>query len=34
MQTYAMQAGKIIDLERVRVAYNAKWLAALRFEWT
>jgi tyrosyl-tRNA synthetase len=29
MRTYAEQAGKILDLERVRVRYNSEWLAKL-----
>jgi tyrosyl-tRNA synthetase len=32
MRTYAEQAGKVLDLERVHLRYNAEWLAPLRFE--
>ena len=32
MRTYAEQAGKVLDLERVSLRYNAEWLAPLRFE--
>jgi tyrosyl-tRNA synthetase len=32
MRTYAEQAGKVLDLERVQLRYNAEWLAPLRFE--
>jgi len=31
-QTYLAQAGKIIDTNKVRVAYNADWLATLKFD--
>jgi tyrosyl-tRNA synthetase len=31
MQTYTEQAGKILDLERVRVRYNSEWLAKLDY---
>lgn len=31
MQTYREQAGKVLDLERVRIRYNSEWLAALNF---
>ncbi|MFN2448981.1 MAG: tyrosine--tRNA ligase [Candidatus Baltobacteraceae bacterium] len=29
MRTYAEQAGKILDMERIRLAYNSQWLAPL-----
>jgi tyrosyl-tRNA synthetase len=29
MRTYADQAGKIVDMERVRLAYNSEWLSPL-----
>lgn len=29
MKTYAEQAGKILDIERIRLAYNSEWLAPL-----
>lgn len=29
MQTYAAQAGKVLDMERVTLAYNSTWLAPL-----
>ena len=29
MTTYAQQAGKILDMQRVRVRYNSEWLAKL-----
>lgn len=32
MRTYADQAGKVADLERVHLRYNSEWLAPLRFE--
>jgi tyrosyl-tRNA synthetase len=31
MQTYAAQAGKVLDMERVRLAYNSTWLGPLSF---
>ncbi|MGH7728036.1 MAG: tyrosine--tRNA ligase [Vulcanimicrobiaceae bacterium] len=31
MRTYREQAGKVLDLERVEIAYNSQWLAPLRF---
>ncbi len=31
MQTYREQAGKVLDLERVRIRYNSEWLAPLNF---
>ena len=31
MQTYRDQAGKVLDLERVKVRYNSEWLAKLNF---
>jgi tyrosyl-tRNA synthetase len=31
MQTYALQAGKVLDLERVTLRYNSEWLGALSF---
>ncbi|HEY0615245.1 MAG TPA: tyrosine--tRNA ligase, partial [Candidatus Elarobacter sp.] len=31
MQTYAAQAGKVLDLERVRIVYNSEWLSKLTF---
>lgn len=31
MQTYREQAGKVLDLERVRIRYNSEWLATLNF---
>ena len=31
MQTYREQAGKVLDLERVKIRYNSEWLAALNF---
>ena len=30
MRTYAEQAGKVLDLERLRLAYNSEWLSPLR----
>ncbi len=32
MRTYAEQAGKVLDLERVSLRYNGEWLAPLSFE--
>lgn len=29
MRTYAQQAGKILDMEKIRLAYNSEWLSAL-----
>lgn len=29
MRTYAEQAGKILDMERIRLAYNSEWLSPL-----
>ena len=31
MQTYRDQAGKVLDLERIKVRYNSQWLAKLTF---
>jgi tyrosyl-tRNA synthetase len=31
MQTYAAQAGKVLDLERVTLRYNSEWLGGLSF---
>jgi tyrosyl-tRNA synthetase len=31
MLTYREQAGKVLDLERVKIRYNSEWLAALNF---
>jgi len=31
MQTYADQAGKVLDLERVTLRYNSEWLSAISF---
>jgi tyrosyl-tRNA synthetase len=31
METYAKQAGKVLDLERVRIRYNSEWLGPLGF---
>jgi tyrosyl-tRNA synthetase len=31
MQTYAAQAGKVLDLERISLRYNSEWLAVLSF---
>ena len=31
MQTYREQAGKVLDLERVRIRYNSEWLGPLNF---
>ncbi|HUN30127.1 MAG TPA: tyrosine--tRNA ligase, partial [Alphaproteobacteria bacterium] len=31
MQTYRDQAGKVLDLERVKIRYNSEWLAKLNF---
>ena len=31
MQTYREQAGKVLDLERVKIRYNSEWLAKLNF---
>jgi tyrosyl-tRNA synthetase len=31
MQTYAAQAGKVLDMERVTLRYNSEWLGALDF---
>jgi len=31
MHTYAQQAGKVLDLERVTLRYNSEWLGALSF---
>ncbi len=32
MQTYAEQAGKVLDLERVTLRYNSEWLGALKLD--
>ena len=32
MKTYAEQAGKVVDLDRVNLRYNREWLASLTFE--
>ena len=31
MTTYREQAGKVLDLERVRIRYNSEWLGAMNF---
>ena len=31
MKTYRDQAGKVLDLERVKIRYNSEWLAKLNF---
>jgi tyrosyl-tRNA synthetase len=31
MRTYAAQAGKVLDMDRVRVVYNSEWLSKLAF---
>jgi tyrosyl-tRNA synthetase len=31
MQTYREQAGKVLDLDRVKIRYNSEWLAKLDF---
>jgi tyrosyl-tRNA synthetase len=31
MQTYRDQAGKVLDLERIKIRYNSEWLAKLDF---
>lgn len=31
MQTYREQAGKVLDLERVKIRYNSEWLGKLNF---
>ena len=31
MQTYAAQAGKVLDMERITLRYNSEWLGALAF---
>lgn len=31
MQTYAAQAGKVLDMERVSLRYNSEWLGGLSF---
>jgi tyrosyl-tRNA synthetase len=31
MRTYAAQAGKVLDLERVKIRYNSEWLGKLNF---
>jgi tyrosyl-tRNA synthetase len=31
MQTYAQQAGKVLDMSRVRLVYNSEWLSKLTF---
>jgi tyrosyl-tRNA synthetase len=31
MQTYAAQAGKVLDMSRVRLVYNGEWLSKLTF---
>jgi tyrosyl-tRNA synthetase len=31
MQTYARQAGKVVDMERLTLRYNSEWLGALSF---
>jgi tyrosyl-tRNA synthetase len=31
MQTYATQAGKVLDLERVSLRYNSEWLSTISF---
>ena len=32
MKTYAEQAGKVIDLERITLRYNSEWLAPLKLD--
>jgi tyrosyl-tRNA synthetase len=32
MQTYAAQAGKVLDMERVTLRYNSEWLGALKLD--
>ena len=32
MQTYAVQAGSVLDLERVTLRYNSEWLGGLSFD--
>ncbi|MDP9024142.1 MAG: tyrosine--tRNA ligase, partial [Candidatus Eremiobacteraeota bacterium] len=29
MQTYREQAGKVLDLERIKIRYNSEWLGSL-----
>jgi tyrosyl-tRNA synthetase len=31
MQTYAKQAGKVLDMERITLRYNSEWLSTLSF---
>jgi tyrosyl-tRNA synthetase len=31
METYREQAGKVLDLERVKIRYNSEWLGAMSF---
>jgi len=31
MQTYARQAGKVVDMERLTLRYNSEWLGAIAF---
>jgi tyrosyl-tRNA synthetase len=31
MQTYARQAGKVVDMERLTLRYNSEWLSAISF---
>jgi tyrosyl-tRNA synthetase len=31
MQTYAKQAGKVLDMDRITLRYNSEWLGALSF---
>jgi tyrosyl-tRNA synthetase len=31
MQTYARQAGKVVDMERLTLRYNSEWLGAISF---
>lgn len=31
MQTYREQAGKVLDLDRIKIRYNSEWLAPLSF---
>ena len=31
MQTYAAQAGKVLDMSRVTLRYNREWLSNLTF---
>jgi tyrosyl-tRNA synthetase len=32
METYAEQAGKVLDMKRVRIAYNSQWLAPVSLD--